>query len=108
MSGRGRGRKTLEAGVDFKEGTALAAQAYKAADAEKLAPYVAAAQRERVAYALVHSAYCREKAEQEVRLSGQGVECSLVCKSFPQEALTAIALLSGTYQEGHSSDDCIG
>ena len=58
----GRGRKTLDPGVPFNEGTALAAQAFKAASEEDLAPYYAASQSEKAAYTLVNTAYLRQKA----------------------------------------------
>ncbi|KAK9833382.1 hypothetical protein WJX81_000396 [Elliptochloris bilobata] len=55
-------RKKLEPGIPFNEGTALAAQAFKAATPEELAPYHAASDREKAAYALVSAAYERQKA----------------------------------------------
>lgn len=70
----GRGRKKLDPGIPFNEGTALAAQAFKAASPEELEPYVAASASEKAAYLLVNAAYQRQKAE-----AGEVRRCSLLC-----------------------------
>lgn len=60
-----RRRKTLPRNLAFNEGTALAAQAFKAASAEQLAPYHAASEKEKAAYAVVYAAYSAQKAAAE-------------------------------------------